>query len=67
MVRTPHPAIWEPPSHMDYTISVTSQEERAMRATAETLNENPPDYNLLSGSTCVGVTTRILRSGGSDH
>lgn len=52
---------------MEYAISVTSEEERAMRAAAEALNDSPPNYNVLSGSTCVGVTTRILRSGGLVH
>lgn len=58
-----HPADWDPENHHDYVIDTLPYQDVLMAAAAQALVDNPPDYNLLFGSTCVGQTTAILQAG----
>jgi hypothetical protein len=59
----PYPADWDPENHHDYVIDTLPYQDALMTAAAQALVDNPPDYNLLLGSTCVGQTTAILQAG----
>lgn len=58
-----HPADYDPENHHDYVIDTLPYQDALMTAAAQALVDNPPDYNLLLGSTCVGQTTAILQAG----
>ena len=60
---TPYPADYDPENHHDYVIDTLPYQDVLMTAAAQALVDNPPDYNLLLGSTCVGQTTAILQAG----
>jgi hypothetical protein len=61
-----HGLDWDPNVHHDYRIDTVTAQDRDMMEYAEDMAENPPDYNLLLGNTCVGKTTDILEAGGID-
>ena len=58
-----YPADWDPENHHDYVIDTLPYQDVLMNTAAQNIVNDPPDYNLLLGSTCVGQTTAILQAG----
>lgn len=57
---TPYGLDYDPDVHHDYAIDTTPYQDRLMDQYARQVAEDPYNYNLLSGSTCVGFTCDVL-------